>query len=201
MLRFVIATKRQNSLHSPTTNIIAVLRVGGEKSLSTGAEHSTSAAFLLLLLLGDGDDVDGDRVETHALEEVLGVRVDVQLTTLGVLGEVQGRDLGHVLILAFTFFLLEFERDATDRTTLDTFHQVCGVTRDLFRNLSVSLSFFSPSTPTTSPGVFTHLVTETLRWDDCNFIAYPLVGLEVESELGVVPLDDDLGGLLDRLNK
>jgi hypothetical protein len=30
-------------------------------------------------------------------------------------------------------------------------------------------------------------------------IADPLVGLEVERQLGVVPLNDDLGGLLDGL--
>lgn len=44
-----------------------------------------------------------------------------------------------------------------------------------------------------------HLVSQSLRSDDCNFVAYSLVGLEVESELGVVSLDDDLGGLLDGL--
>lgn len=32
-----------------------------------------------------------------------------------------------------------------------------------------------------------------------HLIADPLVGLEVERELGVVTLDDDLGGLLDGL--
>lgn len=44
-----------------------------------------------------------------------------------------------------------------------------------------------------------HLVTETLRRDDGNFVAYSLVGLEVEGELRVVSLDDDLGRFLDRL--
>ncbi len=43
------------------------------------------------------------------------------------------------------------------------------------------------------------LVAQALRRDDGDFIADPLVGLEVESELGVVPLNDDLGGLLDCL--
>jgi hypothetical protein len=32
-----------------------------------------------------------------------------------------------------------------------------------------------------------------------HLIANPLVGLEVERQLGVVPLNDDLGGLLDGL--
>lgn len=45
----------------------------------------------------------------------------------------------------------------------------------------------------------THLVAETLRGDDSDLIADSLVGLEVQSQLGVVPLNDDLGGLLHRL--
>jgi hypothetical protein len=44
-----------------------------------------------------------------------------------------------------------------------------------------------------------YLVAETLRGNDCNLIADSLVGLEIESQLGVVPLNDDLGGLLDGL--
>lgn len=44
-----------------------------------------------------------------------------------------------------------------------------------------------------------YLVPQPLAGDDGNLIAYPLVGLEVEGELGVVALNDDLGGLLDRL--
>jgi hypothetical protein len=44
-----------------------------------------------------------------------------------------------------------------------------------------------------------NLVAETLRGNDGDLIAKALVGLEVESQLGVVTLDDDLGGLLDGL--
>lgn len=33
-----------------------------------------------------------------------------------------------------------------------------------------------------------------------HLIANPLVGLEVKGQLGVVPLNDDLGGLLDGLS-
>lgn len=43
------------------------------------------------------------------------------------------------------------------------------------------------------------LVAQTLGGDDSDLVADALVGLEVESELGVVPLNDDLGGLLDSL--
>lgn len=44
-----------------------------------------------------------------------------------------------------------------------------------------------------------YLVAEALGGDDGNLIADALVGLEVQGELGVVPLNDDLGGLLDSL--
>lgn len=44
-----------------------------------------------------------------------------------------------------------------------------------------------------------HLVAETLGGDDGDLVAYSLVGLEIERELGVVSLDNDLGGLLDCL--
>jgi hypothetical protein len=45
-----------------------------------------------------------------------------------------------------------------------------------------------------------YLVAETLRGDDGDLIADSLVGLEVKSELWVVTLNDDLGGLLDSLS-
>lgn len=44
-----------------------------------------------------------------------------------------------------------------------------------------------------------YLVAKTLGSNDGNFIANSLVGLEVESQLWVVSLDDDLCGLLDCL--
>lgn len=45
----------------------------------------------------------------------------------------------------------------------------------------------------------TDLVAKTLGGDDGDLIADALVGLEVESQLGVVALDDDLSGPLDGL--
>lgn len=45
----------------------------------------------------------------------------------------------------------------------------------------------------------TYLVAQTLGSDDSNLIADPLVGLEVQSQLGIVSLNDDLGGLLNGL--
>lgn len=110
---------------------------------------------LLSLLLGDGDDVDLEVVElkarssqplynlkiifiegktyAHALKQVLGLRVDVELAGLG-LGNIQSGDLRNVLILALTLLLLELEGDTADRATLDTLHKVGGVTSDLYQS-------------------------------------------------------------------
>jgi hypothetical protein len=106
------------------------------------------------------------------LEEVLGLAVDVQETALVVAG-VESRNLGDVLILALTLLLLKLEGDTADGTTLDTLHQVGGVSGNL--------------------------VAQALGGNDGNLIADALVGLEVESQAGVVTLNDDLGGLLDGL--
>lgn len=61
------------------------------------------------------------------LEQVLSLGVDVELAALRVLCEVEGRDLGHVLILPLSLLLLELEGDTTDGSTLDTLHQVGGI--------------------------------------------------------------------------
>lgn len=47
--------------------------------------------------------------------------------------------------------------------------------------------------------MLTNLVAEALGSNDSDLIADTLVGLEVQGELGVVTLNDDLGGLLDGL--
>lgn len=106
------------------------------------------------------------------LEQVLGLAIDLEKTTLVVAG-VEGRDLGDVLILALALLLLKLEGDAADGTALNALHQVRGVTGNL--------------------------VAETLGGNDGNLIADALVGLEVEGQAGVVTLNDDLGGLLDGL--
>ena len=45
-------------------------------------------------------------------------------------------------------------------------------------------------------GIF-YLVAERLRGDEGNLLNDPLVGVEIEGELGVVLLDDDTSSLLD----
>jgi len=124
-------------------------------------------------LLRDGDEVGWDILEAEMLEQVLGVLVDIQLSALA-LGEVESGDLWNVLILTLTLLLLKLEGDTADWTTLDTSHEMGGVT--------------------------SNLVAETLGSDDGNLITDSLVGLEVKSELWVVSLNDSLGGLLDGLS-
>jgi len=133
----------------------------------------SSSTTLGDLLLGDGDDVDGDRLEAKVLEEVLGLAIDVELAALGVLGEVQSGDLRNELILALTLLLLKLEGDTADGTTLDTLHQVGGVAGNL--------------------------VAQALGGDDSDLITDTLVGLEVERKPWVISLDHNLGGLLDGL--
>lgn len=45
-----------------------------------------------------------------------------------------------------------------------------------------------------------YLVAEALGGNDGDLIADSLVGLEIEGQLGVVTLNDDLGGLLHGLS-
>lgn len=74
-------------------------------------------------------------MKTYAqvLEQVLGVGIDIESTRV-VLGEVESRDLWDVLILALTLLLLKLEGDTADWTTLDTSHEMGGVTSDLIEN-------------------------------------------------------------------
>ncbi len=67
------------------------------------------------------------------LEKVLGLGVDIELAALRVLGEVESRNLGDVLILALTLLLLELEGDTTDGSTLNALHEVGGVAGNLCR--------------------------------------------------------------------
>src|SRR5437016_14616626 len=49
--------------------------------------------------------------------------------------------------------------------------------------------------------ICTNLMAQALGSYNGNFIANPLVGLEIKGELGIVPLNDNLRGLLYCLNK
>lgn len=47
---------------------------------------------------------------------------------------------------------------------------------------------------------FPYLVAESLGGDSCNLITYPLICFKIQSQAGVVPLNDDLSGLLHGLS-
>jgi hypothetical protein len=73
----------------------------------------------------------GSETYAHGLEKVLGLLVDVEHAALAVLGEVESRDLGDVLVLALTLLLLKLEGDTADGTTLNALHQVSSVAGNL----------------------------------------------------------------------
>ena len=73
------------------------------------------------------------RTYTKALEEILCLGIDLE--SVLVLGEVEGRDFGDVLILSLTLLFLKLEGDTTDGTTLNTLHQMCSVAGNLFLQL------------------------------------------------------------------
>lgn len=90
----------------------------------------TTWATLNSLLLRNWNDVDWDGIETERLEEILGLDIDIELSTLGVLGEVEGGNFWDVLILALTLLLLKLEGDTTDWTSLNALHQVYDMSVD-----------------------------------------------------------------------
>ena len=133
----------------------------------------------------------------------LGVGVDLKTSD----ARVEGRDLGHVVVLALTLLLLELEGDAADGAALNALHQVRRVAGNLTKrseknpvsNQKLTHVAAAAAAHGGAASSRAYLVAEALRGDDGNLIADALVGLKVERQAGVVPLDDDLGGLLDGL--
>lgn len=127
---------------------------------------------VVVVMVGiSGDNGDTSELsKTHRDEQILGLRVDAD-----VLGEVlhDGMVRDDVLT-ALALLLLELEGDSTDGSLGNALHQVGGETGNL--------------------------VTETLGGDLGNLGDDLLVGGEVNSQLGVVLLDDNASGLLDRLS-
>lgn len=116
----------------------------------------------------------GDVVDLH----VLGEHAHGDEHSLGVSVDLDGsvsdlRLLGDVVVTSLTLLLLELEGDAVDGTLLDTLHEVSGEASDL--------------------------VAETLGGDGGNLGADSLVDVKVESEAGVVLLDDGARSSLDGL--
>lgn len=116
---------------------------------------------------------DGDSSEltkTHSDEQVLGLSIDGDALS-EILHDGVIRD---DVLTALALLLLKLEGDSTDGTLRNTLHQMGGETGDL--------------------------VAKTLRGDKGNLGDDLLVGGEVNSQLGVVLLDDDASGLLNGLS-
>ena len=86
--------------------------------------------------------------------------VSVDLDALGV----DGTDVRNVVQPSLSLLFLELERNTSNWTSLDTLHQVGGVTGDL--------------------------VPKSLRLDDGNVVTQTLVGVEVQGHPVVVLLYD-----------
>jgi hypothetical protein len=76
-----------------------------------------------------------------------------------------------VVILSLSFLFLQLERDSSNGSSLNSSHQVSGESSDF--------------------------VSQSLRWDDRDFVTDLLVGVEIESESGVELLDNYSRGSLD----
>ncbi len=109
----------------------------------------------------------GEISETNRLQHLLGIRINLKSVHFN------GRNIGDVVVLPLTLFLLELEGDTADGTLLNSLHQMGG----------------EPS----------NLVPEALGGDDSNLIANLLVGLEIQSQTGVVLFNNEPGGLFDCL--
>jgi len=82
--------------------------------------------------------------------------------------------LGNEVHSALALLLLQLQRDAADRPTLDALHEMGDEA--------------------------SNLVAHPLGRDDGNLIAHSFVGVEVKSQARVVLLNDSPGGLLDSLS-
>jgi len=83
-------------------------------------------------------------------------------------------NLRYVVVSAFSLFFLKLDGDSTNLAVTEPLHQM--------RN---------------KPSDF---VLEGFARNDSDFLAYPLVGVEVQGQSSVIFLDDDPSGLLDRLS-
>jgi hypothetical protein len=124
--------------------------------------HSTRARVGYGLQHGDGQIG-----EVEVSQHVLGVGINLNALNL------EGRDLGDVVVATLALLLLKLDGDATHRGLLNTAHQMCGET--------------------------SNLIAELLGGNDGNFLNNALVGLEIAGQASVVLLDNELRSLLNGL--
>jgi hypothetical protein len=129
---------------------------------------SLSETSLSTSLRRNSDNRDW-QLEAQGLDQLSRLLVKLQLA-LSV-GQVQSGNFWDVLVLSLTLLLLQFEGNTSNWTLLDSLHQVGGVT--------------------------SNLVSQTLGWNLSDLRGQTLVGLEVQSQLWVVTLNQSFGSSLN----
>lgn len=162
------------STSSGTTALTALTaRKVGITTITVAALTMTSAAMITAVMVvsisSRGDSDALESVQAHGAQEFLGLSINDDAGSEVLHDGVVGDDV----LATLTLFLLETERDTAHRSAVDALHQMGGVA--------------------------SNLVAEALGRDQGDLTADLLVGGEVQSQLGVVLLDDDTGGLLDGL--
>jgi len=90
----------------------------------TGMASNCTTVRIVRRILGTGTTY------TKALKEIFCLGINLENTTLRLL-VVESRNFWDVLIFALSLLFLKLEGDTTDWTTLNTLHQVGGVTSNL----------------------------------------------------------------------
>lgn len=119
--------------------MIYIARMSEEADLAATSSRDVSTTSVGLLLEGRhrSTDSDGQLVETSSGQHLLCVGVDFE----SVVGrKVQSRDFGNVLILALSLLFLQLERDTSNRSLLDSLHQIRGVTGNLQKHTDSKIS-------------------------------------------------------------
>lgn len=129
-----------------------------------------AVAVVVVVSISSDDGDAGKLSKTHRDEQVLGLSIDGD----GLSEILHDGVVGDDVLTALALLLLKLEGDSTNGTLSDTLHQVGSETGNL--------------------------VAETLGGDLSDLRDDLLVGGEVNSQLGVVLLDDDASGLLNSLS-
>merc|ERR1740138_57261 len=125
-----------------------------------------SLGALSLTLVGPVRDEEA--LEVELVDHLLHKRI----SELDV-AKLNGRLLWDVILSYLSFLFLELEGNALDGSSLDSLHQMCGVT--------------------------SNFISQTLRLNNCDVVNDTFVEMEVLGQLAVVLLDDSSGGSLNSL--
>ena len=138
--------------------------------------------------LSVADHFQSLNLHVHSLQHGVGVSIHVDL----LLG--QGRHGGNEVQTTLSLLLLKLQGDATNRSSLDSLHQV------------LRHQHIVPEPTVTYPAILLRILLEgksahsSTIWVSPKYhISHSLVVIEVQSQLLVVLLDDVSGSLLDSL--